>query len=134
MDTKNDIFGKNIRMLRTEKNIKQEELASFLKVSKANVSKYETGKIQPSMQTIFDISKFFNVSIDFLFGKTNIRNFEAKQGFTEGEKALVIAYRKNIKMQEAINKILGLENILTYSIEDDFIETDAKIKVPTKEK
>ena len=40
MDTKNDIFGKNIRMLRTEKNIKQEELASFLKVSKANVSKY----------------------------------------------------------------------------------------------
>ncbi|MBQ7906797.1 MAG: helix-turn-helix transcriptional regulator [Clostridia bacterium] len=134
MDTINDIFGKKLKALRTEKNVKQEELAKYLKVSKANVSKYETGKIQPSLQTIYDMSCFFNVSIDFLFDKTNVKNYEEKQYFTEGEKILIFSYRNNPSMQEAVNKILGINNISTYSIEDDLIETNTKITVPTNKK
>ncbi len=68
-------FGDKIRVLREEKNLTQDDLAKQLNLSKANISRYEIGSRQPSIETIVKISEFFNVSLDWLFGRSIIKHF-----------------------------------------------------------
>ncbi len=70
-------FGDKLRMLRLEKNLTQSGLAKHLNVSKANVSRYELGTRQPNFDTLISISVFFNVSIDWLLGRSTIRDFSS---------------------------------------------------------
>jgi transcriptional regulator with XRE-family HTH domain len=66
-------FSERLKELRVEKNLTQEELGEKLNLTKANISKYETGRIEPNLETLNYLSEFFDVSIDFLLGRTNIR-------------------------------------------------------------
>lgn len=59
-------FHERMRQLRQEQGLSQQELGSFLQVSKASVSKLETGKLQPSLQHIIALAQFFSVSADYL--------------------------------------------------------------------
>lgn len=70
-------FGENLKFIREEKKLTQNELANLLNVSKANISRYELGIRQPSIDTIFLVAKFFNVSIDWLLGRSSIKNFSS---------------------------------------------------------
>jgi transcriptional regulator with XRE-family HTH domain len=49
----------------------QDELAKKLGISRAALSHYETDRRQPDYDTLRDIANFFNVSLDFLLGRTN---------------------------------------------------------------
>ena len=62
------IFGERVKELREEKGISQNILAKQMKSSSANVSRWESGEIVPSSETIIMLCKFFNVSADFLLG------------------------------------------------------------------
>lgn len=62
-------FGKRLYELRTEKDLSQQALAEILKTNRQNISRWELGLVQPDMDTIAEIAKFFNVKIDLLFGK-----------------------------------------------------------------
>lgn len=57
-----------IKQLRTEKGIKQIELAKILNVSQAALSGYETGKYEAETATYQKIAEYFGVSIDYLLG------------------------------------------------------------------
>ena len=61
-------FKENLKLLRTETNIGQVELAIKLGVSKGIISLWENGLREPNMSSLISIAKFFNVSIDFLVG------------------------------------------------------------------
>ncbi|PKM62529.1 MAG: hypothetical protein CVU97_04825 [Firmicutes bacterium HGW-Firmicutes-21] len=61
-------IGVNIKRLRCEKNITQEQLAKILNISSAAVSKWEHGDTYPDIAMIFPIAHFFNVSTDDLMG------------------------------------------------------------------
>lgn len=50
------------------KKITQQELADFLGVSKASVSKWETGQTYPDITSLPLLAAYFNVSIDSLLG------------------------------------------------------------------
>ena len=63
-------FKNNLKLLRQEKGIGQVELAKKLDVSKGIISLWENGLREPSMSSLIEIAKFFNVSIDFLVGLT----------------------------------------------------------------
>lgn len=63
-------FGQRLRELRIERGLTQEELGKRIKLSKSNISKYESGDVEPNMQTITEISKLFKCSTDFLLGTT----------------------------------------------------------------
>ncbi|HIV01913.1 MAG TPA: helix-turn-helix transcriptional regulator [Candidatus Caccopulliclostridium gallistercoris] len=63
-------FKNNLKLLRQEKGIGQVELAKKLGVSKGIISLWENGLREPSMSSLIEIAKFFNVSIDFLVGLT----------------------------------------------------------------
>lgn len=63
-----------IRDLRHELNYTQEELGKKIGQTKSNISKYETGTLEPGIDTLRELSKVFNVSLDFLMGNSDIRN------------------------------------------------------------
>ncbi len=60
--------SENIITLRRKKGITQDELAAFLGVTKASVSKWETKQSYPDILLLPQIATYFNVSIDELLG------------------------------------------------------------------
>lgn len=68
-----------LRNLRLEKNESLEVVAKYLNVTIQTVSNYETGKREMNPDTLLKLSKYYNVSIDYLLGKSNIRNPEELQ-------------------------------------------------------
>lgn len=62
-------FGKHLKMLRINKNMTQEELATILGLSKASVSRYENNSQLPELAILSKIADYFNTSIDYLLGR-----------------------------------------------------------------
>lgn len=63
-----------LKFLRQEKNKLQSDIAKILGVSDRAVGNYENGKRDMSPETIIKLANYFNVSTDFLLGKTDVRN------------------------------------------------------------
>lgn len=61
-------LSENISSLRKSKKITQDDLAAFIGVTKASVSKWETGQSMPDILLLPQLATFFNVSVDFLLG------------------------------------------------------------------
>ena len=61
-------IAKMIATKRKEKKITQDELAKYLGVSKAAISKWETGQSYPDITFLPILASYFNVSIDELIG------------------------------------------------------------------
>ena len=59
-------FGENLKTIRKEKNMSQEQLAEKVKVSRQSVSKWETGESYPEMTNILELCKIFNCNINDL--------------------------------------------------------------------
>lgn len=54
-------FGKNLRIIRKRLNFTQEELSYILEISLSQIARIETGKINPTLCTIFTIAKTLKV-------------------------------------------------------------------------
>jgi len=64
-------FGHNLQKLRTRNNMTQEDLGKLLNVSQSTIAYYESGKKQPSLETIIFIADYFRVSTDYLLDRIN---------------------------------------------------------------
>ena len=62
-----------IKELRTEKGITQADLAKILKISDRAVGYYENGDREPDYSTLLKIADYFDVSIDYLLGASDIK-------------------------------------------------------------
>lgn len=69
-------FGNILKKIRQDNNLTQEELAKKIDTSRSNIANYENNKNMPSIDILDKLSKIFNVSIDYLLGKSDIRNPE----------------------------------------------------------
>lgn len=67
------IFAERIISLRKEKEISQESLGKYLGFSRSTISCYENGLRAPDMKTLTVYSEFFDVPVDYLLGKTDIK-------------------------------------------------------------
>lgn len=65
-----------IKFLREELNMTQQELANKLNGAKSTVAMYEKGDRKPSMEILLRLSDIFDCSIDYILGKSDIRNPE----------------------------------------------------------
>lgn len=61
-------FKTNLKDLRQEKGLGQVEIANAIGVSKGIISLWENGLREPSMSSLILLSRFFEVSIDYLVG------------------------------------------------------------------
>ena len=90
-------FNEKLQELRKQKGLTQEELAEMLFVSRAAVSKWESGRGTPSIDSLKAVSKLFSVSIDDLLS---------------GDELLTIAEKdSNDKQQYLKEKIFSLLDI-----------------------
>ena len=67
---------KNLRGIREDRDIRQKDIANFLNVSQNTYSQYETGVISLTAEVLIKLSKFYNVSIDYLLDRTNNPNIQ----------------------------------------------------------
>ena len=73
MENKEGLIG--LKIIRKQKKYSQLKVAMDLSISREALSHYENGKRSPDLQMLRDLSKYFNVSIDFL---VNGKEFEQK--------------------------------------------------------
>ena len=99
-----------LKELRIEKGLLQADVAKVINKSDRMVGFYENGKRDMSTETLAILADFFNVSIDYLLGKSDIRKPDAEikqefdfayhkdtEGLTEEEIADAIRFYKQIK-------------------------------------
>lgn len=67
------MIGDRLKMLRKEKGLTMKEIGKIIGVSDAAWTKYETNRAEPSIESLIKIADYFQVSLDFLLGRTNIR-------------------------------------------------------------
>ena len=72
-------FNEKLQGLRKSRGLTQEELAEVLFVSRAAVSKWESGRGYPSIDSLKDISKFFSVSVDDLLSGDKLLSIAEKE-------------------------------------------------------
>lgn len=65
-------FSEKLQELRKQKSLTQEELAQKLYVSRTAVSKWESGRGYPNLDSLKDIAKFFSITIDELLSGNEI--------------------------------------------------------------
>ena len=81
-----NFLGSNLRLLRKEKGLTQEQLAGKIGIKRSLIGAYEEGRTEPKLQTILNICHYFNVSIDALINhdmsktkKTALQDFKGRQ-------------------------------------------------------
>lgn len=80
-------LGERIKALRIKKELTQEEFGKLFGIVKSTVSLYESGKSTPDDEIKKKIAEYFNVSLDYLMGASDVRN-PYKQNIKEEEHTL----------------------------------------------
>lgn len=92
-------FNEKLQELRKNRGLTQEELAEILYVSRTAISKWESGRGYPNIESLKDISEFFSVSIDDLLS---------------GEKLISIAENENkSNIQNICDLLFGIVDIMS---------------------
>ena len=93
-------FHEKLQELRKSRNLTQEELAEVLFVSRTAVSKWESGRGYPSIDSLKEISHYFSVTIDELLSS---------------EKLLTIAEKENkANIRNMCNLLMGVVDTLSF--------------------
>ena len=70
-----DKMFERIRDLREDNDLKQKDLASYLSVDQSTYSDYENGRINVPVDMLIKIAEYYNVSLDYLVGRSNTKEF-----------------------------------------------------------
>ncbi|GEA30232.1 helix-turn-helix domain-containing protein [Clostridium diolis] len=76
------MFAQRLRELRSEKGVVQKDVANFLNITTSAYGFYEQGKRVPDTDIMIKLSNYFNVSLDYLLGKTDVRNYTDDSNIT----------------------------------------------------
>ena len=82
-------FKNRIKFLREQRDFSQKDLADRLNIHKQTISQYERGCREPSFDNLLALCDIFNVSSDFLLGKSDV----TPRFLTDQELSLVDAFR-----------------------------------------
>ena len=67
------MYQLRIRDLREDRDLSQKELAAFLDVHQTTYSDYELGNLNLPISSLHKLADFYNVSVDYLLGRTDVR-------------------------------------------------------------
>lgn len=88
-------FAENLKQIRKEKGLSQEELAELLDVSRQAVSKWEQGKGYPEVEKLLSLSQQLNVSLDGLLSTEIAQESNVKNAHVTG-KVLISSPHENV--------------------------------------
>lgn len=70
------MFIERLKKLRKKEKLTQKDIATFLNISQPAYQQFESGKKKMNLETMEKLADYFNVSIDYLLGKTDIPDFD----------------------------------------------------------
>ncbi len=125
-------FAEKLTALRKGRELTQEQLAEQLGVSRQSVSKWESGQVVPEVEKIVELSRVFDVSIDYLLKPSELDALSVKtQMLEEQQKRMLVREQnrarmfKNIMYSVIVYLILGavllIEHELVFGLESELL-------------
>lgn len=99
----------NLRKLREEKHVSQQALGDEIGVSQPSINKYENHNIEPDIETLKRMARFFDTSIDYIVGNTDVRRKIEETHpceLNEDESALISQYRLLSEEEKACIRLM----------------------------
>ena len=101
---------KNLKCLRQKAGISQQQLADIVLVSQQSINKYENHDIEPDIETLVRIADYFNVSLDYLVGRTDIKERIDKMrmsDLSDDEEKIIVKFRGlNTEQKKCIDCVM----------------------------
>lgn len=101
---------KRIRDLREDKDLTQKQLADALFMHLTQYRRYETGEREVTLELAITLSKFYNVSVDYIAGTTDKMKIFSKNSLTSEEISLLNKFRDLSETDR--KKIYGIIDVL----------------------
>ena len=122
-------LGEILADLREDRGLTQRELSKQLHISSSSISAYETGARLPSIETVFQFAEFFDVTTDYLLGRTTD---------SVSPSVMTQEYVDGVSMASILKKMLALtpeqRSTLYNIIECLYFYTDVRRKTTTEGK
>lgn len=134
-------IGDILKTLRLEKKLTQEELSNELNriyninLNKGMISKWESNKSEPIFKYVKLFSNYYNVSVDYLLGITNLNHNTFAINLTKEENSLLLNFNKlnDIGKNEANKRVSELTEIAKYSLDSAKYEVTATLDMVAEE-
>ncbi|MBQ2724713.1 MAG: helix-turn-helix transcriptional regulator [Clostridia bacterium] len=114
-------FGKNLKKLRRERDMTQDELAQALNLSVQAISRYETGAAYPDIEMLPVIAGYFGTTVDALLGVSSEMREKRKDEYltqlrllTDRRDRLALLRRQRAEFPEAWDVVSDMMNEMTY--------------------
>jgi transcriptional regulator with XRE-family HTH domain len=104
------MFGNRLKKLREEKGLTQQELADIMHVGRPTIAGYETKRKEPDFEKLSWLASYFEVTIDYLLGKSNnktepatvdVDGYELHSAQNSTEKKVLLIARKASDIPES---------------------------------
>ena len=116
-------FGSRLRSLREDSNLTQTQLANIFKVTPPSISQYENDVRSPDYGLLVKIADYFNVSVDYLLGRTDFKNINRGNMLFEkidvNSKDFTLAAHRTNGNQSDIKDIEGLKDLIRQIISEE---------------
>lgn len=117
-----------LKQIRKERKLKQKDIATILNVDRSTYSGWETGKDTIPLRKLFELSNFYNLSIDYLTGLSKKSNYIYMSDFID-----LKSVGKNLKKLRINNhlKQKDLYNMLNITSSSYSLYENGKILIQT---
>lgn len=118
-------FSERLKKLRKEAGLTQKELSENLNVAQPRILEWEKGKRNPNKRSLEKIASYFNVSVSYLLGETNVRSsfeiIEIMENLSEFRQEKTVNFaRQELKDQEEENNIIQFKSsLIPYEVEEE---------------
>jgi len=109
-------IGERIKELRIKNNMTQNDLASVVGLTATGISYWESGKANPDIKSINKLADYFNVSIDYIYGKKDISE--------SNDEEMEILFRKASELKDEDKE--KIKSIIKASVEAFWDEESEK--------
>lgn len=100
------ILGKRLKQLRDEFGFDQKEMGKKLNITSSAYGYYEQGRNEPPLETLVKIAEIFNVTTDYLLGRSDIREnpvyytLSDKLTLTQAELLVIERMQENLLLKQ----------------------------------
>lgn len=102
----NQLFMNRLKNLRKDNKKTQDDMSKLLKIQRSTYGEYERGKITPPMDKIRFLANYFNVSVDYLTGNTNLTTPDEGQETDDISDVSVIIRRMIDELENDKNNVV----------------------------
>ena len=86
-------YYSRLRDLREDNDKTQQEIAAHLNISQVQYHRYESGKREIPYHMVIELADLYNVSVDYISGRTDEKSVKRTMSLTEDEALIIHRYR-----------------------------------------